>query len=403
MYSNRLVPALLSAVLLAALIIPTLPAESAAPGAIGPVQPAAANDRAPARAAARGEIAPVQPAAGVEIAPVQPAAPAPPPVQPATAAEFEAALQPGMIRWAGTPIRGLDVFRGKTVVVLVYATWCPKCNAWSGELFQQLKQASATRPVVILAINTDESPQGVQEYLAQRGFFAPNIFHGHDPLLPKRLGLESNLFQAAIISHDGRLTGMQYAGVFTPTPAGNRFALARLIGESSELGEFRFISPDMSPQDAALLWPLELGPFSELALRRVRTQLGEEDKAKLDAAIEKFLDARLAEIRQLYYGELADKLQAYDLSMELAKMFRDREQCATARRVVAALEAQPGFERELLAKRSYEKMAQTARQQPAQRASLLFRVARAYEGTHYGELARKEAAAAKDPPPGNLP
>jgi len=282
------------------------------------------------------------------------------------------------------------------VIVLVYATWCPKCNSWSGELFQQLKETSATRPVVILAINTDESPRGVQEYLAQRGFFGPNIFHGYDPLLPKRLGLQSNLFQAAIITPDGRAAGMRYAGTLSNTPAGRRFTLAEMISQSAELGQFRFISPDMSPEAAQLLWPLELDTFSETALRRVQARLSDEDKAKLEEAIEKFLDARLAEIRELYYGELADKLRAYDLSVELAKMFRNREQCVTARRVVAALESQPGFKRELAAKRSYEKMWQSAQARPDQRASLLFRVARAFEGTYYGELARREAEAARN-------
>ncbi len=393
MHANRLAAAFVSALLLTAVFVESAPAQPAAPGAIGPVQPAGPNARAPAQPPAAGPIAPVQPAQGVGVAPAQP------PAQ----VDFQAALQPGMIHWAGIPIQSLDVFRGKTVVVLVYATWCPKCNAWSGELFQQLKAAAATRPVVILAINTDDSPLGVQEYLTQRGFFAPNIFHGYDPLLPKRLGLESNLFQVALVGPDGQAGAMSYAGMFSPTPAGKQFALPRKITESSDLGDFRFISPDMSPQAAGLLWPLELGPVTETALRRVRGQLAQEDAAKLDAAIEKFLDTSLAEIRELYYGELAEKLRAYDLSVELAKMFRNREQCATARRVVTALEAQPGFERELSAKRSYEKMTETAQSRPDQRASLLFRVARAYEGTHYGDLARKEAEAAQNPsPPGSV-
>jgi len=428
MHPNRFfLPALLLVVLLLGGLVDSAAAQPAAgvnpalgqPGpqiGVAPQQPAAPIGIAPQQPGPQIGVAPQQPAAGMPGAAAQPGAGMPgaalqpgagverPPAKPPVQVDVKVALQPGMIHWAGTPIQSLDVFRDKTVVVLVYATWCPKCNTWSGELFKQLKETVATRPVVILAINTDESPRGVQEYLTQRGFFAPNIFHGYDPLLPKRLGLQSNLFQAALISPDGRATGMQYAGVFSGGAEGKQFALARILSQSSDLGEFRFISADMSAEAAQLLWPLELGPVSEMTLRRVRARLSEEDKTRLDAAIEKFLDARLAEIRELYYGELADKLRAYDLSVELAKMFRNREQCATARRVVAALEAQPGFNRELQAKRSYEKMAETAQSRPDQRASLLFRVARAYEGTYYGDLAREEAQSAQNTPrPGGLP
>ena len=44
------------------------------------------------------------------------------------------------VQWAGRPA-SFAALKGKTVVVLVYAKWCPKCNAWSGEFFTQLKEA----------------------------------------------------------------------------------------------------------------------------------------------------------------------------------------------------------------------------------------------------------------------
>ncbi len=88
------------------------------------------------------------------------------------------------VKWAG-PAVSIDALRGKTVLVLIYATWCPKCNEWSGELFTQLKKTVKDKPIIILAINTDYSPRGVKEYLTARGFFALNILHGYDPGLPK--------------------------------------------------------------------------------------------------------------------------------------------------------------------------------------------------------------------------
>ena len=46
-------------------------------------------------------------------------------------------LSLGAVQWKG-PTPSLESMRGKTVVLLIYATWCPKCNAWSGDFLGQL-------------------------------------------------------------------------------------------------------------------------------------------------------------------------------------------------------------------------------------------------------------------------
>ena len=61
------------------------------------------------------------------------------------------------VTWADQSVT-FDGLRGKTVVVLVYATWCPQCNSWSGEFLSQLKTAIQDKPVVVLAIYADEKP-----------------------------------------------------------------------------------------------------------------------------------------------------------------------------------------------------------------------------------------------------
>ncbi len=71
------------------------------------------------------------------------------------------------VRWAG-PAVTLDGLKGKTVVVLDYATWCPICNKWSLDLCKQLKAAVTNRPVVVLAIDTDEEPRDfLKKYLSK--------------------------------------------------------------------------------------------------------------------------------------------------------------------------------------------------------------------------------------------
>ena len=119
------------------------------------------------------------------------------------------------VHWAGAPVDP-ESFQGKSVLLFVYATWCPKCNEWSGELMAQLREAAGKKPVIVLAVNADERPSGVQRYLTQRGFFGPNIIHGYDPNIHKRLGLDSNLFHYVLLGPTGAVVDRGVPEVFRP-------------------------------------------------------------------------------------------------------------------------------------------------------------------------------------------
>jgi hypothetical protein len=71
------------------------------------------------------------------------------------------------VAWAG-PAPDPAFLDGKTVVVLTYVTWCPKCNAWTGKVASEVKEQSVDKPVVVLAISTDTPPAGALEYMKQR-------------------------------------------------------------------------------------------------------------------------------------------------------------------------------------------------------------------------------------------
>jgi len=295
------------------------------------------------------------------------------------------------VRWAGPPVSP-NMLQGKTALVLVYATWCPKCNEWSGELFQQLKQAASDKPVVILAINADKSPAGVQQYLTARGFFAPNIFHGYDPAAPARLGFDSNLFYYAIFSPEGAVSGQGQAGGFFNSPQGKRFALPAKLAEAQNLGSFRFIEQGMPAELTSLLWPLELGEVSEAALRAVQSRLTPEQRKQVEAATARFLDGRIAFIRERYKGALTERMEAYEAAVDLTTAFRGTPQNQTARQVVQFMEADGDFKREVAAKRVYESTMQTIAENPRRRKLLLKSVAQRFEGTHFGTLAAEALA-----------
>ena len=289
------------------------------------------------------------------------------------------------VRWAG-PAISYDMLKGKTAVVLVYATWCPKCNAWSGELFKQLREAASNAPAVILAINADETPGAAKQYVTERGLFGPNIFHGYDPAMHRKMGFDSNLFNYVIVGPDGAVAGRGFAGTYAGGDEAKRFTLAgRLAGP--DVGEFQFISPGMSDALKALFWPWELGSISESALKAAQGRLSAEEKKEAEAAVAKYLDGKLDAIRAKYKGTVPERIEAYEAALALSGVFRGTAQNAKAKEVVKFLEADATLKHELAAKKVYDGAMQKIAENPKRKAALLKAVVQRFEDTHYGKLA----------------
>jgi thiol-disulfide isomerase/thioredoxin len=299
------------------------------------------------------------------------------------------------VRWAG-PAPSLEALRGKTVVLLIYATWCPKCNAWSGELFKQLKEAIKDRPIVVLAVNADSRPSGIMPYITERNFFAPNILLGYDPTMPKRCGFQSNLYHYLLIGPDGGLVDRGEAGSFYPTPQGQQFVLGKKLSQMKDPGKFTLLDKKMSDPVKQILWPIELGrPANERALAKAREALGPDDQKQLDAAINGFLDRESKAIQNLAAGDLEAKMEAYGKAEALATSFKLTEQGKEARKVLIEMNKDRQFKRELAARNYYEKSERMAAANPSLRARLLLGVARRFKGTQYGERASQELGRGK--------
>ena len=290
------------------------------------------------------------------------------------------------VKWAGPPIT-MENLKGKTVGVLVYATWCPKCNEWSGELFTQLKQAVQGKPAVVLAINTDESPGDAQKYVTDRGFIAPNILHGYDPSLPAKLGFETNLFQCVTIDAEGRPAEKGYAGVYNGEPNAKKFSLATALAQPRMPGKFKVMTEGLPESVSAILWPLELGQANDAAVTRARNSLNGEQKKQLDQSIETFMELGLKEVKEGYKGSVEQQFVAYDKAVQLAAVFKTTPQSKTAREVMQFMETNEAFKKELAAKKAYGAVLQKP---PAARKNLLKGVAQRFEGTEYGKKAASE-------------
>lgn len=294
------------------------------------------------------------------------------------------------VRWAGPPI-SYDMLKGKSAVVLVYATWCPKCNAWSGELFQQLREAASNAPAVILAINADETPAAAKEYVTQRGLFGPNIFHGYDPAMHRKMGFDSNLFNYVIVGPDGAVAARGFAGTYAGAEAAKRFTLATRLAAPG-VGEFQFISPGMSDALKALFWPWELGNISESALKAVQGKLSAEEKQAAEAAVAKYLDAKLDQIRAKYKGTVPERIEAYEAALAMSGVFRGTPQNAKAKEVVKFLDADPALKHEMAAKKVYDGALAKIAENPKRKTALLKAVVQRFEDTHYGKLAAESLA-----------
>lgn len=62
----------------------------------------------------------------------------------------------------GAPV-SLDRYRGRIVVMNLWASWCPPCRAEMPDL-QRLANAYAARGIAILGVNEGESPQRAREF-----------------------------------------------------------------------------------------------------------------------------------------------------------------------------------------------------------------------------------------------
>jgi hypothetical protein len=291
------------------------------------------------------------------------------------------------VRWAG-PAVTLEGLRGKTVVLIDYATWCPICNKWSGEFCKQVKQSITDKPVVVLAINNDETPGNLRAYLEARDFLAPNIVHGYDPGIAKRNGLP-DLWGYMLIDPEGKVVGKGQAGSFYGGKDNKVFALPKKLREKTVLGEFSVLDAKMSDAAKTALWPMELGLATGAELRKISG----DQKQEVDAALAKYGDKELENIHKLAEGDVESRFAAYDRAAALGLQLKGTGSAKEARKVALALEADSDFKRELTARKAYLKL-QKSPANASSRAAALKTLIKRFDGTVYGDKAKEAVAGA---------
>ena len=104
----------------------------------------------------------------------------------------------------GQTVRRLSDFRGQTVVLNWYASWCPPCQSEIPDF--QTAYASLAGEIVVLAVNLQESPERAAAMLAALGATFPSVLDSDGAVARqyRLLGMPSTFF----IDRDGIVRSM---------------------------------------------------------------------------------------------------------------------------------------------------------------------------------------------------
>jgi thiol-disulfide isomerase/thioredoxin len=116
---------------------------------------------------------------------------------------------------------GLDTFRGRIVVMNLWASWCPPCRAEMPDL-QRLYEAYGAKNVVVLGVDQGESAQRVAAFARSLGIHYPILLDEQQQYgrVYAALGLPTTIVidpQGTVIrGFDGPLSYDQMVAAITP-------------------------------------------------------------------------------------------------------------------------------------------------------------------------------------------
>jgi thiol-disulfide isomerase/thioredoxin len=113
-------------------------------------------------------------------------------------------LRDAMMRGLNSPARALKEFRGRPLLINVWASWCGPCRAEMASL-ERLAWLDDTRYFTIIGISTDDYVDKAQTALAESNATITH-FIDQDLVLEKMLGA-STLPLTVLVDADGRVLG----------------------------------------------------------------------------------------------------------------------------------------------------------------------------------------------------
>lgn len=290
------------------------------------------------------------------------------------------------VRWQGRVPSPASI-GDKTPVVMVYATWCPKCNTWTPELFAQLAEAIKDKPIILFAVNADETVRGV-DYALQRNLVGPNIFHGDDPSIVARMGFQSELFNYSIFKEGQQLDRKQAGSYYKQDDGSKEFVLSRQIKTGLD-GNFSLLTDETSDTLKHVLWPIELGSkLDERTLLAMRKMMDDTLAEEFNSAISSFLDRQVQKIADSREGTVPQQIHGYELAELIATDFKSTPQGRACRGLLDKLDENESFQNELTAKKLYDQAMQKG-STPVALRRMMARASSRFPETHFGKEAQK--------------
>lgn len=110
-------------------------------------------------------------------------------------------VPPLKFKAADGTITPVESFRGKTVLIDLWATWCAPCVAALPSL-AKLAEEGTGKGLVLITVDRDDEPNKAAAYLKEKGLTLTN-FHDGDGQIESMLGSSFPLPHELIIDRDG--------------------------------------------------------------------------------------------------------------------------------------------------------------------------------------------------------
>ena len=128
---------------------------------------------------------------------------------------------PDIVQLDATPVRGAH-WRGKVLVVELWASWCPFC-AKQNPLIDRLHREHAAQGLEVLALSIDRKPDDALKYVREHGYaFRAAMF---DDRWKAAIGKPRQIPAIWVIGRDVRLAYFEASEMFAEDVAG----LARFL------------------------------------------------------------------------------------------------------------------------------------------------------------------------------
>ena len=310
------------------------------------------------------------------------------------------------LEWnTGSESPSLDALAGKSVLLMFYQSWCPICNKWSGQLFDQLTKTYGDDPkVVLVAIKTDGgSMSDALNYLSERtdkdkwlvavdegGIYQQQVL-GRD-----------KLYEYAWVNPKGEIGENGGSGTYASGSNPKEFTLARAdsakkfrAGTSTVIPAGKKLDAALDPAVALAEKGLFVSALGQAA--KVSSSAAKEDVAAFRKAIASRVENAVATHKAVVEDESSENRYLSFLSLQgIAENFGSSAPGIAAKNVVSAHGKSSWVKVEEEAASDYQSILRRAERADDERSrtritKALAKLAEEYPDTVYGRMAASGA------------